>query len=420
MKVYFKLIIISLILFLSTNFANSAIKKKDLDLLIVLDDSGSMIKNDPGGLTKEAAKIIVDRVGENDRLGLISFSAKSELLSGLITIRNESDKVWFKSMIENLPQKGKYTNITLSLERALYELKHNGRENALRSIIFLTDGKLDIPGGESKRMESMNFLRTSIISDYKKHGISIYSIAFTEESDFSLMQFLAQSTGGEYYRAYSSVDLKNAFNTIYNILEKKQIVELKEPKVKLKKPEVKLKEFEAKKIEEFPPLRKPKIPKKKGMSGITIIFIIGVVVLIAFAVFLIFKSQKKLQQIFKKSEKHVYTKIENLKGQTVARPTSAQYTYYLEPVEETEGLNNFFLKKKITKIGRRSDNDLILHHKFISNRHAEIYWEKNQFILRDLNSTNGTYINEKKINISPIKEGDEISFDRIKFQVRSS
>ena len=93
MKIYFTLIIISLILFLSTNFANSAMKKKDLDLLIVLDDSGSMMKNDPGGLTKEAAKIIVDRVGENDRLGLISFSAKSELLSGLITIRNESDKV---------------------------------------------------------------------------------------------------------------------------------------------------------------------------------------------------------------------------------------------------------------------------------------------------------------------------------------
>ncbi|MDY6861738.1 MAG: VWA domain-containing protein, partial [Thermodesulfobacteriota bacterium] len=369
MRICFKLTtMIFLIIFLTADQGNSAVKKRDLDLIVVLDDSGSMKKNDPEGLTKDAAKIIVDKVDMNDRMALVSFGTKSTLLSGLIQISNENIKKWFKSMIENLPQKDMYTNITSAIERSLYELKHNGRKDALQSIILLTDGKLDIPGGEAKRTESMNFLKTSIINDYKDLGILIYSIAFTEESDFSLMQFLAQSTGGEYYRAYTTSDLKDSFDAIYNDLVKKQTIELEET----------MPEPKVEKQEKLPPLITPELPEKKGISVITIIFFVGTLVLIVSAFLLVIRTKRKplsedeiLKSSLPESKEPVSPQPERLEEEkdtykTMIRFTSAQENFYLEPDVKIEGVNNIFLKKRITRVGRKGDNDIVLPHSFIS------------------------------------------------------
>ncbi len=71
-----------------------------------------------------------------------------------------------------------------------------------------------------------------------------------------------------------------------------------------------------------------------------------------------------------------------------------------------------FSKDKII-IGRATDCDIILKKKNISKHHAEIILKSGRIFVKDLNSTNGTEINNKKINavmvISPsdiIKIGD--------------
>ena len=52
------------------------------------------------------------------------------------------------------------------------------------------------------------------------------------------------------------------------------------------------------------------------------------------------------------------------------------------------------LVAKIT-IGRSSDNDIVIDNKLTSRYHAMIQKIKNDFYLRDVGSTNGTYINGK-------------------------
>lgn len=53
--------------------------------------------------------------------------------------------------------------------------------------------------------------------------------------------------------------------------------------------------------------------------------------------------------------------------------------------------------KNITTLGRKEDNSIILNDKFISSNHARIYVKDNTIILEDLNSTNGTFVNEQKV-----------------------
>ncbi len=62
----------------------------------------------------------------------------------------------------------------------------------------------------------------------------------------------------------------------------------------------------------------------------------------------------------------------------------------------------------LIRIGRKSDNDIVLTNSSISGRHAEIFVnEEGVVFLTDLNSTNGTYINGNKVQGSVLlKKGD--------------
>lgn len=66
------------------------------------------------------------------------------------------------------------------------------------------------------------------------------------------------------------------------------------------------------------------------------------------------------------------------------------------------------LKDNIS-IGRSPSNDIILKAPKISRQHAAINKYKDQYILIDLKSSNGAYVNGKKIDEHALEEGDEIS-----------
>ncbi|WP_447980478.1 FHA domain-containing protein [Candidatus Nitrospira bockiana] len=59
-------------------------------------------------------------------------------------------------------------------------------------------------------------------------------------------------------------------------------------------------------------------------------------------------------------------------------------------------------------IGRAADNDLVIDHLAVSAHHARIVKIQTTFYLEDLGSTNGTYINNTRIDEQPLKHGDEI------------
>jgi pSer/pThr/pTyr-binding forkhead associated (FHA) protein len=72
----------------------------------------------------------------------------------------------------------------------------------------------------------------------------------------------------------------------------------------------------------------------------------------------------------------------------------------------------FHLDKEVIKIGRYLENDLVLNDLSISRYHAEIRFEESQFLLVDLNSSGGTYLNNKKITQGVLFSGDIIVFTR--------
>ncbi len=59
-------------------------------------------------------------------------------------------------------------------------------------------------------------------------------------------------------------------------------------------------------------------------------------------------------------------------------------------------------------IGKSEDNDIVIDYPNVSQKHASILYDFNSFTINDLNSSNGVYVNGKRVKKSLIKSSDEI------------
>ncbi len=59
-------------------------------------------------------------------------------------------------------------------------------------------------------------------------------------------------------------------------------------------------------------------------------------------------------------------------------------------------------------VGRDPGNDIILRDPKVSRHHAEIVFERGFFVLHDLASANGTYVNGKRIRVAPLTHGAKL------------
>ena len=64
------------------------------------------------------------------------------------------------------------------------------------------------------------------------------------------------------------------------------------------------------------------------------------------------------------------------------------------------------LTQDILTIGRKEENDLVIDNQAISGSHARIIKEDDNFIIEDLNSLNGTFVDGKKVSKYILNNGD--------------
>ncbi|MEI8132226.1 MAG: FHA domain-containing protein [Leptolinea sp.] len=73
------------------------------------------------------------------------------------------------------------------------------------------------------------------------------------------------------------------------------------------------------------------------------------------------------------------------------------------------GLETILLTQLIFNIGRRLENDLIIEDARISREHSQIRAVKGQYVIFDLNSAGGTFVNSVRVSQQPLYPGDVIS-----------
>jgi hypothetical protein len=78
---------------------------------------------------------------------------------------------------------------------------------------------------------------------------------------------------------------------------------------------------------------------------------------------------------------------------------------------EGEG-DHYVLSSSLTNIGRHADSDISLDDITVSRRHCEIMSENSRFIVRDVGSLNGTYVNQKRVDVIELTQGDELQIGK--------
>ena len=94
--------------------------------------------------------------------------------------------------------------------------------------------------------------------------------------------------------------------------------------------------------------------------------------------------------------------------------SSTNSEYIEENIEKslTDIKNEFILNSGKNRIGRVSDNDMIINADSVSRYHAIVYIEKSKGFLQDLNTFNGTYLNYKRIDSKvEFNSGDQTKSD---------
>jgi hypothetical protein len=99
------------------------------------------------------------------------------------------------------------------------------------------------------------------------------------------------------------------------------------------------------------------------------------------------------------------------KANIMAPPQEASLLLLEGELEEHE-----YILSENTSIGRSPANDVVLKESKISRQHANINYLDGHYVLTDLKSSNGVFVNGKKTEESILKDGDEISIGSFKFQ----
>jgi hypothetical protein len=77
----------------------------------------------------------------------------------------------------------------------------------------------------------------------------------------------------------------------------------------------------------------------------------------------------------------------------------------------------FELNNERTTVGRVEDNDFHIADGSVSSHHAEVILRGAEILIRDLNSTNGTFINNEKITEMVLKPGQTLRLGQVELKI---
>jgi hypothetical protein len=74
----------------------------------------------------------------------------------------------------------------------------------------------------------------------------------------------------------------------------------------------------------------------------------------------------------------------------------------------------YLLDKDITHVGRHPDSEIFLDDITVSRRHAEFVRNGPSYLVKDVGSLNGTYVNRERIDGASLSSGDEVQIGKFK------
>lgn len=80
----------------------------------------------------------------------------------------------------------------------------------------------------------------------------------------------------------------------------------------------------------------------------------------------------------------------------------------------------FLLDAPLVTTGRHPDSDIFLDDVTVSRKHAVFQQDGDSYVVRDVGSLNGTYVNRERIDTQTLRPGDEVQIGKYRLVYYSS
>lgn len=427
------------------------------DIVLVLDNSGSMRKNDPGFLIKRVVSQFIDRTEPDTRLAILIFD---KYLIPAVSLTEISDQTSapVRAGLTHINYRGLFTNTAAAMNRAIQELIDNGRADATKSIILLTDGIIDT-GDKARDQESTLWLREELAGEAVRTEIKVFGIGLTSRSDSELLRTLAERSGGEYYQAARIEEVGGAFERIQETINAQATIQVEavaplsspaedvalttqtnvdrkeaipgpadrinvaSPKPKATTPSSSSRTAEASKLPRPRQASQPqsadsspsmwerlRFPNVQNLASDRIArWFIGVSLLLILLILLL------VGVLAKNKEPRAPTRGSMRRGRS---PQA-----FLYDLSGVTGVEYHEIAHPLTLIGRIPPNSaekighLVIDHPTIGRRHALIERKHHSYWLIDQSSKNGTFVNDERVYEEVcLGHGDRVRFHDIEFE----
>ncbi len=167
-----------------------AANKKRVDVMAVLDVSGSMREENRMEQAKAALRIFVEQLDDADGFGLTIFSNEAIILSPISPIGPKRAEMLER--IAGLAPNGQ-TRLLDTIAEAYTDLSREPPGQRIRAVVVLTDG-LD----NQSRMSSEELLAL-LGQDEGGYSIKVFTVAFGGDADVNLLRQIAEASGAKSY-----------------------------------------------------------------------------------------------------------------------------------------------------------------------------------------------------------------------------
>jgi hypothetical protein len=184
-----------------------------------------MLLTDPLKLRYEGAKLLLQFLGKNDRIGVVAFSDSATVVSDLQPYAAErSDQL--VNAIQGIKTEGRYTDLLEAIKAGSGLLESNSREDAQRVLILLSDGKMEPEASRGTAMARTQELVNDILPDLKAQEIKVHTLALSPQADRELLGEIASATDGLSWYTKEPAELQKSFADLFLAVKRPQVVQL--------------------------------------------------------------------------------------------------------------------------------------------------------------------------------------------------
>jgi Mg-chelatase subunit ChlD len=183
----------------------SASSGEPLDLVFVIDESGSMSDNDPGRQRVAASKALVDRLSNTapgTRAAVLGFDDQANRRAPLTPL-SASGTATVKAALDQIADRGN-TNIRAGMQSGLAEFDRSA-PNRRRIVVLLTDGQ-----------DSFGWTGTG--TTVAADNVTVIGVALGSSADLAVLNQLAGESHGQVLPAATASELIGVFDSIGNII----------------------------------------------------------------------------------------------------------------------------------------------------------------------------------------------------------